>query len=297
MTAPLFNRDALLPGMDISRMTPALISKGIVLRTQGWRVLRAGTGLSHDAKLIRCGSQWYVGDAHMGKVAQMTPLEKWEDDMRRGKARVVVYRPVGVTKERMAASAWYWQTEISGQKMYDAKAIRHLLFFYATAELLNIRLGDEGRVYCTVSIHAPRAGRDRPLPVGRAGRQSFNPRAPRGARRARGWRRRKARPVSIHAPRAGRDAETMAAMAMKASFNPRAPRGARPPKPSTCVSPCGFNPRAPRGARPGFPRMALTLASFNPRAPRGARRCDSETVQAGDCFNPRAPRGARLWTR
>ena len=152
MTAPLFNRDVLLPGMDISRMTPALISKGIVLRTQGLRVLLSGTGLSHDAKLIRCGSRWYVGDAHMGQVAQMTPLEKWEDDMRRGKARVVVYRPIGVTPERMAMSAWYWQTEISGQKMYDAKAIRHLLFFYATAEILNIRLGDEDRLYCTESL-------------------------------------------------------------------------------------------------------------------------------------------------
>jgi len=152
MTAQLFNRDALLPGMDISRMTPALICKGIVLRTQGLRVLLSGTGLSHDAKLIRCGSRWYVGDALMGQVAQMTPLEKWEDDMRRGRARVVVYRPIGVTADQMAASAWYWQTEISGQKMYDAKAIRHLLFFYATAELLNIRLGDEDRVFCTEGV-------------------------------------------------------------------------------------------------------------------------------------------------
>ncbi|MCK9254053.1 MAG: hypothetical protein M0P55_14975, partial [Clostridiales bacterium] len=60
--------------------------------------------------------------------------------------------PIGVTPERMAMSAWYWQTEISGQKMYDAKAIRHLLFFYATAELLNVRLGDEDRLYCTESL-------------------------------------------------------------------------------------------------------------------------------------------------
>lgn len=152
MTTPLFNREALLPGMDISCMTNALISKGIVLRTQGLRVLLSGTGLSHDAKLIRCGSQWFVGDAHMGKVAQMTPLEKWEDDMRRGKARVVVYRPIGVTPERMAMAAGYWQTEISGQKKYDSKAIRHLLFFYAAAELFNIRLGDEDRLYCTESL-------------------------------------------------------------------------------------------------------------------------------------------------
>lgn len=151
MSEDLFNRAALVPGMDISRMTPSLVSKGIVLRTQGWRVLRSGTGLSHDAKLIRTGRNWYVGDMLMGKPGQLTPLEDWEDDMRFRGVRVVVCRPIGVSEREMAASAWYWQTHFSGITMYDSKAIRHLLFFYATAELLGIRLGDEDRMYCTES--------------------------------------------------------------------------------------------------------------------------------------------------
>lgn len=149
MPAPLFNRAALLPGMDLSRMTPSLVSRGIVLRTQGFRVLFNGTGFSHSAKLIRCGGQWFAGDAHMGKVAALTPLEEWEEDMRERGVRALVHRPIGVSAEQMAASAWYWQTHINGQRKYDSKAIRHLLFFYATAELLKIRLGDEDRVYCT----------------------------------------------------------------------------------------------------------------------------------------------------
>jgi len=151
MTTPLFNRDALLPGMDLSRMTPSLISKGIVLRTQGLRALWSGTGLSHDAKLIRCGHNWFAGDMLMGKPGQLTPLEEWEDDMRRRGVRVIVARPIGVSEREMAASAWYWQTNFQGKVLYDSKAIRHLLFFYATAELSKIKLGDEDRLWCTES--------------------------------------------------------------------------------------------------------------------------------------------------
>jgi hypothetical protein len=54
----------------------------------------------------------------------------------------------------MAASANYWKENFAGKAKYDSKAIRHLLFFYATAELLKIRLGDESRVYCTESCKA-----------------------------------------------------------------------------------------------------------------------------------------------
>jgi len=122
------------------------------LRTQGFNVLRAGTGLSHDAKLILDGNKWVVGDMLMGKPGQLTPLEDWEDEMRRGRARVVVYRPIGVSEQKMAASANYWKENFAGKAKYDSKAIRHLLFFYATAELLNIRLGDEDRLYCTESL-------------------------------------------------------------------------------------------------------------------------------------------------
>ena len=124
----------------------------------------------------------------------------------------------------------------------------------------------------TVSIHAPRVGRDRerisrnvicalfqstrpawgattPLLATNTEAACFNPRAPRGARRAaldirlalsrfnprapRGARRRKlskapwSLEVSIHAPRVGRDGQRSAARAYRLCFNPRAPRGAR----------------------------------------------------------------------
>ena len=151
MIEPVFNRAALLPGMGISRMTPANISKGIVLRTQGIRVLINGTGLSHDAKLIRTGNSWFVGDMLMGKPGQLTPLEQWEHDCINNGVRSIVHRAIGATDVQLAASAWYWQTHFTGRVMYDEKGIKQLLFFYATAELLNIKLGDEDRAWCTES--------------------------------------------------------------------------------------------------------------------------------------------------
>ncbi len=151
---PLFNRDALLPGMDLSRMTPAALSRGIVLRTQGPEALLDGTGLSHDAKLIRTGNSWFAADALMGRPAQLTPLEDWEADMRERGVRALVCRPIGVSDEQMAASAWYWQTHFAGRTLYDRKGIVQLGFFYFTAEVLGIKLGREDRLWCTESCQA-----------------------------------------------------------------------------------------------------------------------------------------------
>jgi len=128
---------------------------------------------------------------------------------------------------------------------------------------------DVGRVL--VSIHAPRAGRDRSWSQRGPSGRCFNPRAPRGARLSSSssppsvmmfQSTRPARgatgcavgkhllfPVSIHAPRAGRDFGGDNSVSAPICFNPRAPRGAR-----RVGSPDGwlwasFNPRAPRGAR------------------------------------------------
>ncbi len=151
---------------------------------------------------------------------------------------------------------------------------------------------------CKVSIHAPRAGRDTlDGPYSQiVAESSFNPRAPRGARRA--------SPVGT--------------MHRRHSFNPRAPRGARlysharnqPQR--RC-----FNPRAPRGARPGAYRrfeLSSRVSIHAPRAGRDVARAVRCTVVAAFqstrpargatthrtarcwnelCFNPRAPRGAR----
>ena len=167
-----------------------------------------------------------------------------------------------------------------------------------------------------VSIHAPRVGRDLALLLAEHLSESFNPRAPRGARHRPSAR-------TIH----------------PSCFNPRAPRGARllraerSPEPTLFQStrPAwgatnflpqeidshrSFNPRAPRGARPRLSRSRHSIGRFNPRAPRGARLrrtfClrpsllfqstrpawgATETRQCKRrgfrCFNPRAPRGAR----
>ena len=150
MTAPLFNREALLPGMILSRMTPHWISRAIVLRTQGLRVLLAGSGLSHDAMLIRTGDAWFAGDALMGKLASLTPLEDWEADMRERGVRVVVSRPMDATPRQMAAAAWFWQTEINWLVWYDRKAILALAWRWL-AERFGHKVGDEDRLYCTES--------------------------------------------------------------------------------------------------------------------------------------------------
>ena len=146
-----------------------------------------------------------------------------------------------------------------------------------------------------VSIHAPRAGRDAPSAMAMAiSCDSFNPRAPRGARLqgsvnlsnpplfqstrpARGATRGRCPQhrlglVSIHAPRAGRDSSPHLPYRPFGRFNPRAPRGAR------------------RGAaRDDDPGEDVSIHA--PRAGRDGRRLLIESRQGR--FNPRAPRGAR----
>ena len=145
-----------------------------------------------------------------------------------------------------------------------------------------------------ISIHAPRAGRDRSSPRTCSRARHFNPRAPCGARRPRNVHFRldnvfqSTRPVrgattgddlsavvvviSIHAPRAGRDERYHAVDTALFDFNPRAPCGARP-RPADCSARTRhFNPRAPCGARRRDNlRERLYYRHFNPRAPCGAR--------------------------
>ncbi len=112
------------------------------------------------------------------------------------------------------------------------------------------RRSERARAGLTVSIHAPRAGRDMVIRCGISAARCFNPRAPRGARLkptrvdpsklvfqstrpARGATlggrlAEQLADVSIHAPRAGRDVVVLPTISITSSFNPRAPRGARP---------------------------------------------------------------------
>src|SRR5260370_418897 len=131
----------------------------------------------------------------------------------------------------------------------------------------------------TISIHAPRAGRDQIL-VCVAGPHD----------------------ISIHAPRAGRDTSSNLVRVLIAYFNPRAPRGARRDNARGATRQRArrashrrnFNPRAPRGARRRKHRRAAG-AHISIHAPR-AGRDSSHTAEIGRAsyFNPRAPRGARL---
>ena len=123
-----------------------------------------------------------------------------------------------------------------------------------------------------VSIHAPRAGRDRQSALTGLSMCTIQSTRPvRGATRIRRDARRSL-DVSIHAPRAGRD------------FRSRCPR------PHALVS--IHAPRAGRDWR-GLPIYPLRC-SFNPRAPCGARRRTVDRNCRLGCFNPRAPCGARL---
>ena len=81
--------------------------------------------------------------------------------------------------------------------------------------------------FISVSIHAPRAGRDYGKEMRCAALLRFNPRAPCGARRVAALSRYVAGRVSIHAPRAGRDPSSPMSHRIRHSFNPRAPCGAR----------------------------------------------------------------------
>ena len=122
---------------------------------------------------------------------------------------------------------------------------------------------------------------------------SFNPRAPRGARRRRLRRHPRRKRVSIHAPRAGRDPTPGRPPGSLRCFNPRAPRGARrctAPGRSSC---CRFNPRAPRGARRGADQSEPQLQKVSIHAPRAGRDNASRAESTGPLFQSTRPaRGA-----
>ena len=80
----------------------------------------------------------------------------------------------------------------------------------------------------SVSIHAPRVGRDTSSTSRTRCRRGFNPRAPCGARLSRKISTEQELWVSIHAPRVGRDIGAVVIRCLNHCFNPRAPCGARP---------------------------------------------------------------------
>jgi len=147
-------------------------------------------------------------------------------------------------------------------------------------------------------------------------KQSFNPRAPRGARQkiadekagplmfqstrpARGatpepTRTNEDAMVSIHAPRAGRDAPIDYAHSRSRSFNPRAPRGARQRHYNVAEGELMFQSTRPaRGATRAGRKSTSRTFRFNPRAPRGARPCCFPSCSAIALVSIHAPRAGR----
>ncbi len=147
--------------------------------------------------------------------------------------------------------------------------------------------------------------------------ERFNPRLPRGRRRA-FWPRVGPRLSSFNPrlPRGRRRRLRRGPRCEYRSFNPRLPRGRRPAGGGDGPGGGGFNPRLPRGRRRTVRAMPPTTKGFNPRLPRGRRRAGpllnlqarAVSIRAsragGDghggppgerlqSFNPRLPRGRR----
>ena len=145
---------------------------------------------------------------------------------------------------------------------------------------------------------------------------NFNPRFPRGKRRAAGNAFDSACAISIHASRGGSDLALPAFSMSSGNFNPRFPRGKRPADKLRSQLIHGFQSTLPAGeataqvsARSSAPRISIHASrggsdllkidflpadiDFNPRFPRGKRLCSSEESIIISYFNPRFPRGKR----
>ena len=124
-----------------------------------------------------------------------------------------------------------------------------------------------------ISIHAPLAGRDQPIPVLVVVLHDFNPRAPCGARQRRGVGGELPGQISIHAPLAGRDQPIPVLVVVLHDFNPHAPHGARRRVLSQVRTSPKISIHAPLTGRDrGGSGRSCCCPHFNPRAPRGARQ-------------------------
>ena len=127
------------------------------------------------------------------------------------------------------------------------------------------------RSSATISIHAPRVGRDNCICVDIRVSLHFNPRAPCGARPGR-----------------------RTSCSTRKYFNPRAPCGARPrgEEPRTEIR--GFQSTRPVwGATSVVVFSGVSMANFNPRAPCGARPAGKGQNIGITCISIHAPRVGR----
>ena len=130
----------------------------------------------------------------------------------------------------------------------------------------------------------------------RSSLRNFNPRAPRGARRAVYISTSDTNPISIHVPREGHDHAKYDPECKRQEISIHVPREGHDLDVFADKATSGiFQSTCPaRGTTYNDTLPKLPDSHFNPRAPRGARHTNSSTIKTSITnFNPRAPRGAR----
>ncbi len=169
----------------------------------------------------------------------------------------------------------------------------------------------------SISIHAPRKGRDSLITIIIGGSRNFNPRAPQGARHriiikhfcfhifqstrpARGattyqWAYNSQMVISIHAPRKGRDASFERICNFIDLFQSTRPaRGATLPLSCNASASATISIHAPRKGRDFIVSISLPTPSyFNPRAPQGARLSKIRFDFESNSISIHAPRKGR----
>ncbi len=147
----------------------------------------------------------------------------------------------------------------------------------------------------SISIHAPRVGRDCSRPASSGRPSDFNPRAPCGARRSIADKQEYHNEFQSTRPVWGATAGTAARSVKKNNFNPRAPCGARPWAAFVASSRVMISIHAPRVGRDYLVLDEVDLGTvISIHAPRVGRDGYEQPTLANKLnFNPRAPCGAR----
>ena len=170
-----------------------------------------------------------------------------------------------------------------------------------------------GSLLSLISIHAPREGCDASLFVISNRPPYFNPRTPRGVRRAGLRSGIQRRPFQSTHPARGATSPAPMGRPGDCNFNPRTPRGVRraesiddvwaviisihapregcdAARVDALADPKNFNPRTPRGVRPGVAGGGHQHPNFNPRTPRGVRPELGPTAGRRPAISIHAPR-------
>ena len=145
----------------------------------------------------------------------------------------------------------------------------------------------------SVSIHAPRGGRDKVVPPIVASHVQFQSTRPAGgATRASADARKAELRVSIHAPRGGRDHPRRHSQMHHSGFNPRAPRGARPRWRRRSERNISFQSTRPAGGATFYQLVAAGMRAVSIHAPRGGRDLGWEVeTKTVDWFQSTRPAG------